>query len=156
VTKRRANRAVAPDRPRLDETGGRDRRAAVLDWLDQYWNWRLPPAILEEDFVDLQGTRRGRPFLVLSESESSGSDFQWGVAMSRTCVFIAGPGAQVRPLPAESLPPLLLPVHLAITPAGLFAYWAGHSDYEGGFRGERLEQILDQLLDVADREGLPS
>lgn len=148
---RSAERSVQRACDHLGAEGGLSREKAVLDWLERHWRSPAPPAIFEGTTADLQG-RGGWPFLVMSQVEY-GEEPQFETAINRTCVFIAGEGGPARKLPTIISSMLEAPVHLAITPAGLFAYWATGTLW--GRRSPNLwESLLDELLVIASREGV--
>lgn len=137
----------------LGAEGGQCRYKAVLDWLDRYWAWPHPPRLFEGSVADLQGQRRGRPFLVLSEDEAP-SDYDLRPSMNRTCVFISGPGGGPRRLGKHPLPSRpALSANVVVTPAGLFAFWVGAS-LSSASSSTMWAPLLDDLLDLADRENV--
>lgn len=136
---------------RLGVSSGSSRDGVVLDWLDRFWRWPLPPDFFDGSIEDAQGVWRGHPFLVAAEVEV-GSDSDFRSPLNRTCVFIAGLGGVTHRADATSLPPCASPVHTIITPAGLFAYSAGTVLF--ALEASEWERMLDGLVDLAYREGI--
>ncbi len=133
----------------LDAEGGEGREIEAVDWLDRHWDWPAPPKMFEGTTYLARGVRRGRAFLILSEHESG--DDAWGPPVQRTCVFLAGRASESRELGDQIVPVMLVKCHLALTPAGLFAWWPHAADF-GRQPPEWFGAVLDGLLDVADRE----